>query len=147
MDILSNIIDKNVIKYPPREYHLPMRDFWNHDIKGKGKKDKKDKVIAEAEKYNTSDRWLEDMKSKLNEDVYIELKNRAMTQFLNRASNNLDDETIMQLVIYATNDDNSAVCKTILNFLFRNHKEKFVNCFVKKDKNEEKICENCSKTA
>lgn len=138
MDILSNIIDKNVIKYPPREYHLPMRDFWNHDIKGKGKKDKKDKVIAEAEKYNTSDRWLEDMKSKLNEDVYIELKNRAMTQFLNRASNNLDDETIMQLVIYATNDDNSAVCKTILNFLFRNHKEKFVNCFVKKDKNEEK---------
>ena len=55
-----------------------------------------------------------------------------MNQFLNRASKSLDQETIMQLVTYALKDDNSDVSSTILNFLFREHHDEFMNCFVKK---------------
>ena len=72
-------------------------------------------------------------------NTYWALKNRAMTQFLNKASNNLDQETIMQLIIYATNDKNSDICATILNFLFKEHREKFMNCFIKSGQNKGEI--------
>lgn len=51
---------------------------------------------------------------------------------MNHASKSLDQETIMQLVTYALKDDNSDVSSTILNFLFREHHDEFMNYFVKK---------------
>lgn len=131
MDIMAGIISERVIKYADRESHLPLRDFWNHALIAKGNRYKKDKFIEEAACYNKSDKWLEKHKSEMNEDTYFSLKGRNMTQFLEKVSKELDQETIMQLVIYATDDDNSAVRSTVLNFLFREHKDEFMNCFVK----------------
>ena len=131
MDIMADIIEKNVIKYSGRENHVPLRNFWNQNIVGKGNRYKKDKVISEAEEYNKNEKWIESHKKGMDDDTYFALKNRAMTQFLNKASKNLDQETIMQLVIYATDDDNSDICATILNFLLKNYKEELMNCFIK----------------
>ena len=68
----------------------------------------------------------------MDDDTAMALKNRAMTQFLAKVSKELDQETIMQLVIYATDDDNSDICATILNFLFKMHRNELMNCFIKK---------------
>ena len=135
MDIMADIIEKNVIKYAGRENHVPLRNFWNQNIVGKGNRYKKDKVISEAEEYNKNEKWIESHKSEMDDDTYFALKNRAMTKFLNKASKNLDQETIMQLVIYATNDDNSDICATILNFLLKNYKEELMSCFKKNSEN------------
>lgn len=67
----------------------------------------------------------------MDDNTVLALKNRAITQFLAKVSKELDQETIMQLVIYATDDDNSDVCATILNFLFKLHRDEFMNCFIK----------------
>ena len=68
----------------------------------------------------------------MDDSTYFSMKNNAMSQFLNKASKNLDQETIMQLIIYAVKDENSDISTTVLNFLFRNYKEEFMNCFTKK---------------
>lgn len=66
-----------------------------------------------------------------------------MTQFLAKVSKELEQETIMQLVIYATDDDNSDVRATILNFLFKLHRNEFMNCFIKNDsKQSETLAQN-----
>ncbi len=62
----------------------------------------------------------------------MDLRMDCMNHFLNCVTSNLDQETVMLLVKYAFRNDNSDVCQTILNFLFRNHYDKFMNCFVKK---------------
>lgn len=135
MDIMADIIEKNVIKYAGRENHVPLRNFWNQNIIGKGNRYKKDKVISEAEEYNKNEKWIESHKSEMDDDTYFALKNRAMTKFLNKASKNLDQETIMRVVIYATDDDNSDICATILNFLLKNYKEELMSCFIKNSEN------------
>lgn len=131
MDMMANLIEDGIIDYAGRESRVPLRNFWNHDIVGKGNRYKKDKVILEAKEYNETEKWLESHKNEMDDGTFFALKNRAMTQFLNKASKNLDQETIMQLVIYATDDDNTDVRTTILNFLFRNYRNEFMNCFVK----------------
>lgn len=103
---------------------------------GKGNRYKKEKVIIEANEYNKTVKWLEISREQMSNNTYWALKNRAMTQFINRASKNLDQETVMQLVIYAMNDDNSDICATILNFLFREHRKEFMNCFIKNGQNK-----------
>ena len=75
---------------------------------------------------------MEKNKDQYPEDGYLNLKLRNMNQFLNKANMNLDQGTILQLVNYALRDDNSDVGTTILNFLFKEHHEEFMNCFVKK---------------
>lgn len=131
MDIMADIIEKNVIKYADREFHIPLRDLWNHSVIGKGNKYKREKVVSEANEYNKTEKYLESKKDKFDDKTFITLKSLAMSRFLNKASKNLDQETVMQLVIYAVKDENSDVCTTILNFLFREHRELFVNCFQK----------------
>lgn len=131
-DIMADLIEKNVIKYAGRESHVPLRDFLNHDVIGKGNKYKKDKVISEAKEYNRTEKWIEKNREQMDDSTYFSLKNNAMSQFLNKASKNLDQETIMQLVIHAVKDENSDISTTVLNFLFRNYKEEFMNCFTKK---------------
>ena len=54
-----------------------------------------------------------------------------MELFLRKASKNLDQITIIQLVNHALMDSNSDVMGTLLNFLYFNYREKFLNCFVK----------------
>ena len=132
MDIMTESIEKNVIKYAPRESHIVFRDLLNKSVKGKGIRYKKEKVISEAERYNKTDKWIESHKTSLNKNTYFSLRQKAISQFLYRADNNLDQETVMQLVIFAIRNDNSDICGSILNFLYRNYREEFLNCFIKK---------------
>ncbi len=138
MDIMADIIEKKVIKYADRESHLPLRNFWNHSVIAKGNRYKKDKFIEETRSYNKSDKWLEKHEAEMSKETFFSLKNRNMKQFLAKVSKELDQETIMQLVIYATDDNNSDVRTTILNFLFKLHKDEFMNCFIKNGQNQSK---------
>lgn len=132
MDIMADIIEENVVGYADRETHIPLRNFWNYEVIAKGNRYKKDKFIKEVACYNKFDKWIEKHKAEMDKDTCFSLKNRNMTQFLAKVSKELDQETIMQLVIYATDDNNSDVRATILNFLFKLHKNEFMNCFIKK---------------
>lgn len=131
MDIIADIINNNVIKYSSREDHVALREFLNKDIKGSPNRYKTGKIVSEAAEYNKTIKYIEKNKNKYNDDVILSLKTRAMSQFMNKTNSELDQETVMRLVIFATDDSNKDVCATILNFLFRNHKDKFLNCFVK----------------
>ncbi len=131
MDIMADIIKDNVIGYADRESHLPLRNFWNYSVIAKGNRYKKEKFVEEVRSYNKSDKWLEKHEAEMGKETFFSLKNRNMTQFLAKVSKELDQETIMQLVIYATDDNNSDVRATILNFLFKLHKDEFMNCFIK----------------
>ena len=129
MDIMGKIIEENVIKYSPgRENHMPLRDFFVKH-KGIGNRYKKNRVIEEARKYNKYIKFLESQND-LNESVLYQLKGKAMIQFLNRVSKNLEYETVMQLIDYATKDENKDIRATVLNFLFRHYKKEFMNCFI-----------------
>ena len=136
MDIMAEIIEEKVIKYADRESHLPLRNFWNHSVIAKGNRYKKNKFVEEVRSYNKSDKWLEKHEAEMDKETFFSLKNRNMTQFLAKVSKELDQETIMQLVIYATDDNNSDVRATILNFLFKLHKDGFMNCFIKNGQNQ-----------
>ncbi len=136
LDIMAGIIEERVLKYAGRESHLPLRSFWNKAIIGKANRYKKDKFIEEAANYNRTYKWIESHKKGMDDDTVSALKSRAITQFLAKVSKELDQETIMQLVIYATDDDNSDVCATILNFLFKLHKDDLMNCFIKNDQKQ-----------
>ena len=135
MDIMAKIIDKNVKDRAKSIYHKPLQNFWNFEISGKGNKYKEQRVIDAAIEYNTSKKWLEDHKNQMKDSTFFALENRAMKIFLNKTTSKkkkyLDQETVMELVLFVTNDDNSNVCATILNFLFRNYRSEFLNCFVK----------------
>lgn len=136
MDIMAEIIEKKVIKYADRESHLPLRNFWNHSVIAKGNRYKKNKFVEEVRSYNKFDKWLEKHETEMSKETFFSLRNRNMTQFLSKVSKELDQETIMQLVIYATDDNNSDVRATILNFLFKLHKDEFMNCFIKNGQNQ-----------
>ena len=136
MDIMGDIIEDNVIGYADRELHLPLRNFWNHAVIAKGNRYKKDKFVEEVRSYNKSDKWLEKHEAEMSKETFFSLKNRNMTQFLAKVSKELDQETIMQLVIYATDDNNSDIRATILNFLFKLHRDEFMNCFIKNGQNQ-----------
>ena len=138
MDIMADIIEKKVIKYADRESHLPLRNFWNHSVIAKGNRYKKNKFVEEVRGYNKSDKWLEKHEAEMKKETFFSLKNRNMTQFLAKVSKELDQETIMQLVIYATDDNNSDIRATILNFLFKLHRDEFMNCFIKNGQNQGK---------
>lgn len=136
MDIMADIIEEKVIKYADRESHLPLRNFWNHSVIAKGNRYKKDKFVEEVRSYNKFDKWLEKHEVEMSKETFFSLKNRNMIRFLAKVSKELDQETIMQLVIYATDDDNSDVRATLLNFLFKLHKDEFMNCFIKNGQNQ-----------
>lgn len=150
MDIIGEIIEEKMIKYASRICHKELRVFWNTDTKctGEVNRYKKEKVIEESKKYNSSIEKLECDKDKMDDNTFFLLKDRIINQFLNKVSMELNQETIMQLVIYATDDTNSDVRATILNFLYRNHHNEFMNCFVKKSiKIEQNIYTESPKTA
>lgn len=143
LDIMADIIQTRVLKYAVRESHLPLRNFLNKDIIGKANRYKMNKVIQEADKYNKTNKWIESHEKEMNDDTVFALKNRAMAQFLAKSSKELEQGTIMQLVIYATDDDNSDVCATILNFLYKQHRNEFMNCFIKNgQKQSETLAQN-----
>ena len=136
MDIMAEIIEDNVIGYADRELHIPLRNLWNKGIIGKANRYKKDKFVEEVRSYNKFDKWLEKHEAEMDKETFFSLKNRNITQFLAKVSKELDQETIMQLVIYATDDDNSDVRATILNFLFKLYRDEFMDCFIKNGQNQ-----------
>ena len=136
MDIMAGIIEEKVMKYADRKRHLPLRNFWNKEIIGKANRYKKDKFVEEVRNYNKFDKWLKKYEAEMSKETFFSLKNRNMTQFLAKVSKELDQETIMQLVIYATDDNNSDIRATILNFLFKLHRDEFMNCFIKNGQNQ-----------
>lgn len=135
-DIMAEIMEEKVLKYAGRESHLPLRSFWNKGIIGTANRYKKDKFVEEATNYNRTYKWIESHEKEMDEDTVLAMKNRAMTQFLAKVSKELDQETVMQIVIYATDDNNSDVCATMLNFLFKLHREEFMNCFIKNSREQ-----------
>lgn len=134
MDIMAKIIKDNTEKRAESVSHEPLRKFWNRKT-NKWNRYKEQRVIDAATEYNTSRKWLEDHKEQLEDSTFFALENRAMKIFLNKTTNKkkkyLDQETVMKLVIFATSDGNEDVCTTILNFLFKNYNEEFLNCFIK----------------
>ena len=132
MDIMAEIIEDEVIPYASRVAHEPLRKYLNYNIKGKGNRYKRNVFIEIAKKYNEEIGKLEkDYKGKISRDAFIQLKNKKLTQALRKVNFNLDQDTIMYLVCYAFRDDNKDVQTVILNFLYKEHKDQFLNCFVK----------------
>lgn len=135
MDIMADIIEDSVIGYSPgRELHIPLRKFLNHNIAGKGNRYKVRKVIDEARNYNSNVKYLEAHKSDWDKKTLTQLKKKSMALFLNKVEKEIDQETVMRLVDYATMDSNSDVKATILNFLYRErYRDKLLNCFVENE--------------
>ena len=106
--------------------------FFAQKIKGKANRYKFNRVVEESKKYNDTVKILASSKRKgrLEDDELYKLRRRQMELFLRKASKNLDQITIMQLVNYAITNSNSDVMGTILNFLYSNYREKILNCFV-----------------
>ena len=146
MDIMAEIINQNVISCADRENQIPLKDFLNPEIKGKGNKFKKEKVINAAKSYKKTNNWIESHKNDFKDSDYLALKNNAVTQFLNRVSKILDQETIMELVKKVIKE-NSDVTVIFVNFLYRQHKDDLLNCFKKVYQNNENIYEKSTKTA
>ena len=132
MDIIARNIDSRVVGQAMGVTRLPISKFLNNNIRGKGNKYKWKKFIEASEVYNRSIKYIEQHKTQYTKNSYIDLKMDCMSHFLNCTNNNLDQETVMLLVKYAFSNNNSDVCQTILNFLYMNNRDKFLNCFVKK---------------
>ena len=146
MDIIARNIDSRVVGRAMGVTRLPISKFLNNNIKGKENKYKWKKFIEASEVYNRSIKYIEQHKTQYTKNSYIDLKMDCMSHFLNCTNNNLDQETVMLLVKYAFSNDNSDVCNTILNFLYRYNCDKFMNCFVKKvTKNHYIFCKNIIK--
>lgn len=128
MDIIADIVEERCSGYADRVFHKPLQEFLA-DIKEKPNRYKVKMVAEAADEYNVFVRSLESKKNELREEAVFDLKNRAMSRFLNRASKKLEQATVMRLVCYAFEYDNSDVRATILNGLYREHREKFLNCF------------------
>lgn len=131
MDIMAEMIEQQT-GYSERVSHVLIRELFNKKIKGKANKYKFNKLIEESKKYNNAVKILSASKRKgrLEDDELYKLKRRQMELFLRKTTKNLDQITIMQLVNHALMDSNSDVMGTILNFLYSNYREKFLNCFV-----------------
>jgi hypothetical protein len=133
MDIMADIIDNNVIKYADSLKHKALRTLLNPNVKGKGNRQKRNKVIGLAEEYKKYVDWINLNKKNMDDSTLLAVRNRAINRFLNKANNNLDQETVMLLVSYAIWESNSDIQATIFNFLYQTNKEKFLNCFIKKE--------------
>ena len=129
MDIISGIVEEQCNGYADRVYHVALQELLT-DVKEKPNRYKVKKVAETAREYNEFVRGLESRKSELGEELVYDLKNRAMSRFLKRASKELEQATVMKLVCYAFEYDNSDVRATILNCLYREQREKFLNCFI-----------------
>ena len=147
MDIMADIIKQGIISYADREKQIPLEEFLNPNIKGKGNRFKEEKVINAAKSYKKTSDWIESHKSDFKDSDYLALKNNAVSQFLNRVSKTIDQETVMQLLKEAIKEENGDVTMTILNFLYKEYKEELLKCFKKTNQNDENICEKIIKTA
>lgn len=141
MDVMSSLIEAKVKKYADRKVNrlLELKEFFNPDIKKEYSSDTIEKIIHFAREYYKSVRWLEEYKDDMDDDTFLELKNNYLTKYMNKANKNLEKETIMMLIRYAVKDKNSDVCTTILNFLFKNYKDVFMECFIKGNELKVKI--------
>lgn len=133
MDVMGSLIDTKIKKYANRKVRrlIELDEFLNADVVEKCDSEKIKKIICLAQEYYRSVRWLEKYKDTMDDDTFLRLKNHRLTRCMNIANKSLEKETIMMLIRYAIKDKNSDVCTTILNFLYRNCKEEFMECFTK----------------
>lgn len=141
MDVMSSLIEAKIKKYSDRKVKklLELNEFFNPDIIGKCDSEKIKKIIYWAREYYRSVRWLEKYKDTMDDKVFLTLKNHRLTRYMNIVNKSLDKETIMMLIQYAVKDKNSDVCTTILNFLYKNYKDEFMECFIKDNELNVKI--------
>ena len=133
MDIMANLIEKNIIGYAGRESHEPIRKLLNKSSNEKVNRYKCNKVIEEAKKYNDAVKALETDRrlGKVKDDLYFQLKRKLMSLFLSNVSKNLNQETVRQLINHALKNENADIMTVVFNYLYSNYKDYFMNCFVK----------------
>lgn len=141
MDVIGSMIDANVKKYADRKVKnlREIDEFLNTEILDKCDSEKIKKLICTAREYYRSVRWLAKYKDTMDDDTFLRLKNHRLTRYMNIANKSLEKATIKTLIQYALKDKNSDVCTTILNFLFKNYKDEFMECFIKGDELNIKI--------
>lgn len=137
MDVIADVIEEGVIKRSKRVKHEPIKKLLDNGINGdsvneKVNRYKKTQFIETVDDYNTSIKKLEKYKQNMSKAAFVQLKNRYMRQALNKVGKEMNQATVMSLVKYAFKEENSDMQSTILNFLYGKHKEKFLDCFLKK---------------
>lgn len=137
MDIMARIIKENTEGYPDRGTRLSLRQFLNPETSTKGNKNAVYKIATEAALYNNRIKELkarEDEQKEngieVDESLSYQLKERELNRFLNMTCGKVTKETVMQLILYATNPKHSDVQSSILNYLYKNHEKLFLNCFI-----------------
>lgn len=141
MDVMASLIDAKVKKYADRKVKklLELDDFLNTEIVDKCDSEKIKKILDAAQGYYRSVRWLAKYKDTMDDDTFLKLKKHRLTRYMNIANKSLERGTIKTLIRYALKDENSDICTTILNFLFKNCKDEFMECFIKGDELNLKI--------
>lgn len=141
MDVMASLIDAKVKKYADRKVKnvLELDDFLNTEIVDKCDSEKIKKILDAAQGYYRSVRWLAKYKDTMDDDTFLKLKKHRLTRYMNIANKSLERGTIKTLIRYALKDENSDICTTILNFLFKNYKDEFMECFIKGDELNLKI--------
>lgn len=136
MDIMAKMIKAEVKKYSDRESHLPLRNFFNHDIVNTNIiRYAANEIIKAAEDYNKYVKNLESKKADYKTSAYCNLQILAMNSFLQKADKKLNQETVMKLVIDAFYGNHTEISNAIIRFLFIKHKDLFMNCFRKNGQN------------
>ena len=132
MDIMSKFITEQTRSYAPRTSVINIRDLITQKTKKSKVKNryKRDKFLNAVEQYRNEVRKLKastkdkDSKSYHQEWQWIE------NSFVRSANKGLDECGVRYMVNIATKDENSDICNTILLFLYKEHREELLNCFV-----------------
>jgi len=132
MDIMSKFITEQTRSYAPRTSVINIRDLITQKTKKSKVKNryKRDKFLNAVEQYRNEVRKLKastkdkDSKSYHQEWQWIE------NSFVRSANKGLDECGVRYMVNIATKDENSDICNTILLFLYKEHREELLDCFV-----------------
>ena len=132
MDIMSKFITEQTRSYAPRTSVINIRDLITQKTKKSKVKNryKRNKFLNAVEQYRNEVRKLKastkdkDSKSYHQEWQWIE------KSFVYSANKGLDECGVRYMVNIATKDENSDICNTILLFLYKEHREELLDCFV-----------------
>lgn len=132
MDIMSKFITEQTRSYAPRTSVINIRDLITQKTKKSKVKNryKRNKFLNAVEQYRNEVRKLKastkdkDSKSYHQEWQWIE------KSFVYSANKGLDECGVRYMVNIATKAENSDICNTILLFLYKEHREELLDCFV-----------------
>lgn len=143
MDIMADIIDKRTIGYSQRssDGHKKVIDLFDKTVIGTGNRYRKNKILDTAKEYHQKIKELYRRKDtgEIEESEFYFIGERDTNNFLKKVSKHLDQETVMQILKDAFLEENKSFRPVILNFLYKEHKEKFLCCFRKGTKNEKNL--------